>query len=112
MMLQDLGPKQLMTRWTLRIRAKVLPWSPIARFTGVSIYDLDEEARVVKQTDYWDSINLKQGQYAPVALLDGVKDFLGQLSPGGAKAQQAMNAELPYELLRRSTCVRGLSVDA
>lgn len=57
------------------------------------------------QTDYWDSINLKQGQYGPVPLLEGVKDFLGQLSPGGAKAQQAMNAELPYELLRRSQCV-------
>ena len=55
------------------------------------------------QTDYWDSINLQKGQYAPVPLLEGVKDFLGQLSPGsGPKAQQAMNAELPYELLRRS----------
>jgi hypothetical protein len=60
-----------------------------------------------KQTDYWDSINLKNGAYAPVALLDGVKDFLNQLSPNAGKAQQAMNAELPYELLRRSGWVDG-----
>lgn len=62
--------------------------------------------RPYTQTDYWDSINLKNGEYAPVPLLEGVKDFLGQIGPGGAKAQQAMNAELPFELLRRSRCVR------
>ncbi len=39
-------------------------------------------------------------------LLKGVKDFLDQLGPGAGKAQQAMNAELPYELLRRSGWVR------
>src|SRR6056297_1849604 len=31
--IEDLGPRKLLTRWTLRLRAKVLPWGPMARFT-------------------------------------------------------------------------------
>jgi len=100
--IEDLGPRKLLTRWTLRLRAKVLPWGPMARFTGVSLYDLDEQARVVRQTDYWDSINLVEGEYRPAPLLTGLKDFLKQLAPGAGGAQQAMNAELPFELLRRA----------
>lgn len=100
--IEDLGPRKLSTRWTLRLRAKALPWGPMARFTGVSLYDLDDEARVMKQTDYWDSINLVKGEYKQAPLLTGVKDFLNQLGPGAGGAQQAMNAELPFELLRRA----------
>ena len=29
-------PRQLTTRWTLQFRFKLLPWAPLARFTGVS----------------------------------------------------------------------------
>jgi hypothetical protein len=35
--------------------------------------------RVCAQTDYWDSINLANGDYKLGGLVDGVKDFLGQV---------------------------------
>ena len=41
--------RQLTTRWTLQFRFKLLPWRPLAQFTGVSQYTLDEQARVVRQ---------------------------------------------------------------
>ena len=51
----------LQTRWTLQFRFKLLPWQPVARFTGVSRYTLDSECRVLSQKDYWDSVNLQPG---------------------------------------------------
>merc|ERR1719199_1054633 len=72
----------LETRWTLQFRFKLLPWAPLAQFTGVSKYTLDSEKRVVAQQDYWDSINLQPGGgYAPVPKLTALQDFLGQLKP-------------------------------
>lgn len=41
---------------------KALPWQPVPCFTGISEYTIDEQARVVKQVDYWDSINLVGGE--------------------------------------------------
>lgn len=41
---------------------KALPWRPVPRFTGISEYTVDDQARVVKQVDYWDSINLVGGE--------------------------------------------------
>lgn len=49
------------TRWTLTVCFKALPWKPVLRFTGISDYIIDAEARVIKQEDFWDSINLRQG---------------------------------------------------
>eukprot|EP00607_Mallomonas_marina_P008089 CAMPEP_0182417576 /NCGR_PEP_ID=MMETSP1167-20130531/2041_1 /TAXON_ID=2988 /ORGANISM="Mallomonas Sp, Strain CCMP3275" /LENGTH=319 /DNA_ID=CAMNT_0024591241 /DNA_START=190 /DNA_END=1149 /DNA_ORIENTATION=+ len=91
---------KLISRWTLRVTVKVLPWSPTARFTGVSIYTLNSSGKVTKQDDYWDSVNLKEGDYSPVSLVEGVTDFLSQLKRE-AGAQTAA-PELPYELLRRA----------
>ena len=51
----------LQTRWTLQFCFKLLPWQPVARFTGVSRYTLDSECRVLSQKDYWDSVNLQPG---------------------------------------------------
>ena len=100
----------IVTRWTLRVTAKILPWTPTARFTGVSIYKVVVNAApstsstgviIVGQTDYWDSVNLKQGgTYGPVDKQVAVADFLSQLSPGGIQAATAA-PELPYTLLRR-----------
>lgn len=38
------GERALTTRWTLQFRFKLLPWKPLAQFTGVSQYTLDGEA--------------------------------------------------------------------
>ena len=57
-------PTTLETRWTLQFRFQLLPWAPLAEFTGVSKYTLDENARVVRQDDFWDSVNLSDGEYA------------------------------------------------
>jgi len=93
----------LQTRWTLQFRFKLLPWAPLAQFTGVSDYTLDASKRVVAQQDYWDSINLLPGGgYAPVSKLAALSDFVEQLKPGGGGAQQASDKELPYVLLRRA----------
>lgn len=94
-------PTGVQTRWTLQFRFKLLPWAPLAQFTGVSKYTLDSEKRVVAQQDYWDSINLQPGGgYALAPKSAALADFVGQLKPKGG-AQQATEKELPYVLLRR-----------
>lgn len=97
---EDMGERGIRTRWMLRLCAKILPGKPVARFTGVSEYKLDADCKVIAQQDYWDSINLKNGKYEAVSVLEGVQDFVGQLFQT-KKAQLSMNSELPYILLRR-----------
>jgi len=100
----------LQTRWTLQFRFKLLPWQPLARFTGVSQYTIDDQCRVVAQRDYWDSVNLLPGGvYAPQPKLAAFNDMLRQLSPRNAgRAQQSSEKELPYVLLRRAADKSGL----
>mmetsp|Transcript_33001 Transcript_33001/g.50489 ORF Transcript_33001/g.50489 Transcript_33001/m.50489 type:complete len:402 (+) Transcript_33001:41-1246(+) len=96
----------IITRWTLRMTAKVLPWKPTARFSGISVYKVQpggpEGVLIIGQTDYWDSVNLQEGgkDYKPVEKSKAIGDFLDQLKPGGFQAQSAA-PEVPYELLRR-----------
>lgn len=100
---KDLAENKVQTRWTLQVDVKFLPWRPRAKFTGVSIYTVQGEPgseKVVKQEDYWDSINLKQGKYVSVGFAEGLSDFVGQFSDDGGGAEMAA-PELPYELLRR-----------
>ena len=93
----------LRTRWTLQFRFRLLPWAPLARFTGVSDYTLDGQKRILQQRDYWDSINLQPGgEYVPTSKLAALSDFVNQLSPSSSGAQQASGKELPYVLLRRA----------
>jgi hypothetical protein len=99
---------EIFTRWTLRLTAKILPWAPTARFSGISVYNVQQSSSDVgvsiqHQTDYWDSINIAPdtgGEYETVDKGTAIKDFLGQLKPGGFQAQAAA-PELPYSLLRR-----------
>mmetsp|Transcript_11918 Transcript_11918/g.22052 ORF Transcript_11918/g.22052 Transcript_11918/m.22052 type:complete len:433 (-) Transcript_11918:55-1353(-) len=103
---------EIVTRWTLRVTAKILPWKPEAVFSGISVYKLQsggkEGVTIVGQTDYWDSINIKEGmdssipqaQYQKVSASVAIQDFLGQLKPDGFRAVAAA-PELPFELLRR-----------
>lgn len=93
------------TRWTLRVTAKVLPWQPTARFTGISVYNVSPGGpmgvSIKHQTDYWDSINIQDGgSYEKVETSIAVKDFLAQLKPDNGNAAAA-GVELPYQLLRR-----------
>ena len=113
----------IVTRWTLRVSVKVLPWKPEAIFSGVSIYTLQPGGTngvlISSQQDYWDSINIKQSsssssesssvrsipipvreQYHKVDKTIALQDFLGQLKPDGFRAAAAA-PELPYLLLRR-----------
>jgi hypothetical protein len=94
------------TRWTLRMTLKVLPWTPTARFSGVSIYKIGlggpKGVLVLKQTDYWDSINMVDGgTYKGVGKGEAFKDFVAQLKPEQMNAVEA-GPELPFTLLRRS----------
>lgn len=95
----------IITRWTLRVTAKALPWRPTARFTGISVYEVSaggsEGVVVDHQTDYWDSINIQDGGvYGKVDKSIAVKDFLDQLKPENGNAAAA-GVELPYQLVRR-----------
>ena len=100
---------EIITLWTLRLTAKILPWKPTARFSGASVYKVVPDSSssvgvsIRGQTDYWDSINIAPnsgGEYQKVDTMTAVGDFLDQLSPGGFQAQTAA-PELPYQLLRR-----------
>ncbi|KAL3794462.1 hypothetical protein ACHAW5_010793 [Stephanodiscus triporus] len=108
----------VVTRWTLRVTVKALPWRPEAVFSGVSIYELRPGGTggvlIVGQRDYWDSINMVPysssesssmsmspgDQYRGVDKGTALWDFLGQLRPDGFRAVAAA-PELPYLLLRR-----------
>lgn len=95
----------IITRWTLRMTVKAIPWAPTARFTGISEYEVipggSKGVQVLHQTDYWDSINIqKGGSYAKVDKGIAVGDFLDQLKPDNGNAQAA-GVEVPYQLLRR-----------
>jgi hypothetical protein len=95
----------IITRWTLRVTAKVLPWSPTARFSGISVYEVSvggsEGVLIDHQDDYWDSINIKQGgDYEKVDKGIAIQDFLDQLKPNKGNAAAA-GPEIPYQLLRR-----------
>ena len=107
----ELSNGGLETRWTLQFRFRLLPWQPLAQFTGVSRYTLDSSAsKIAQQDDFWDSVNLLPGgNYAPTSKLAGFADLLGQLAPSdGNKAQQASSKELPYVLLRRAASKDGM----
>ena len=95
---KQINDKKIQTRWTLQVTIKLLPWRPRAKFTGISVYSLNDNGIVTKQEDYWDSINLKDGQYDSKSKIDGIKEFLNQLK-NEAGAEMAA-PELPYELLR------------
>jgi hypothetical protein len=96
----------IITRWTLRVTVKVLPWQPTARFSGISVYEVSsprgsERVVIDHQTDYWDSINIQPGgEYAKVDKGIAIKDFLDQLKPDNGNAAAA-GIEMPYQLLRR-----------
>lgn len=99
----------LETRWTLQFRFKLLPWQPLCRFTGVSQYTLDSSCRVLRQADFWDSINLQPGGgYKATSKVAALLDLLGQMAPGGYKAEQSSARELPYVLLRRAAARDGM----
>ena len=97
--IETLDDGRLQTRWTLRVTIKAVPWQPTPRFSGVSIYTLNDDGKISKQEDYWDSINLFNGQYKSVGLFDGISDFIGQIQQDNSAEMVA--PELPYELLRR-----------
>uniref|UniRef100_A0A7S2R3G2 SOUL heme-binding protein n=2 Tax=Eucampia antarctica TaxID=49252 RepID=A0A7S2R3G2_9STRA len=104
----SLSITDIQTRWSLRLTAKVFPWKPTARFTGVSVYKVVPTndavgVKIMNQLDYWDSINIRSGSdgvYQKVEKGVAIKDFLNQLKPGGFQAKSAA-PELPYQLLRR-----------
>lgn len=83
---------RLLTRWTLQVTSK-LPWKPRAKFTGVSIYTFNSENKIAKQEDFWDSINLINGQYRTVGPQEGLLDFTAQLKREDGAAMSA--PELP-----------------
>ena len=96
-----LRENQLQTRWTLQFSVKFLPWQPRPRFTGVSVYTINPESgKVMRQDDFWDSINLQNGEYKAVGFLQGLNDFLSALDKQDGAEMAA--PELPYELLRRA----------
>mmetsp|Transcript_2007 Transcript_2007/g.5734 ORF Transcript_2007/g.5734 Transcript_2007/m.5734 type:complete len:272 (+) Transcript_2007:86-901(+) len=89
-------PYALTTRWTLQLCMKALPWQPYARFSGVSRYRLNDRAQVLAQEDFWDSINLANGEYVGQSPVVGIADFCAQLTVGAGPSF------LPYDLLRRA----------
>jgi len=101
---EDGSISNITTRWTLRMTAKVLPWKPTARFSGISVYTLEQGGpkgvQITRQADYWDSINLLNGKYQSVDKTLALQDFLNQLKPDEFNAPSA-GPELPYQLLRR-----------
>lgn len=97
------GERSLRTRWTLRVTFSILPWKPVARFSGISDYELGEDNVILGQKDYWDSIDLAGGEYSRSSKDVGIKDFAGQV----LTTKGAFDGELPFELLRRG---KGYSV--
>lgn len=84
------------TRWTLQVTVKVLPWKPRARFTGISRYHLHpDNGKIVKQVDYWDSVNLINGVYSVQDRMEGIKDFWAQVQPSPSASLAAPELPVP-----------------
>jgi hypothetical protein len=94
--IEILSSSQLQTRWTLQVTVKSLPWQPRPRFSGISVYTINSEGLIIKQEDYWDSINLKNGKYNAVPISDAIGDFLGQIQNDSGAQMSA--PELPVRL--------------
>lgn len=97
--IDQVDDKTIQTRWTLSVTMKGLPWRPRLKFSGISIYTLNDKLLIQNQVDYWDSINLNKGKYEEVQFTDGLNDFLSQIFVESTAEMAA--PELPYELLRR-----------
>ncbi len=97
--IDQVDDRTIQTRWTLSVTMKGLPWKPRLKFTGVSIYTLNDALLIQNQVDYWDSINLNKGKYEEMPFTDGLNDFLSQIFVETTAEMAA--PELPYELLRR-----------
>jgi len=82
-----LSELKLRSRWLLRLKVKFLPWQPVASFTGVSEYTLNEAGKIVKQVDYWDSINL-------VESTNGVEQYQSVDKPSALKVLGPLLADL------------------
>ena len=95
---RELDDGRLQTRWTLRVCFSALPWAPTARFTGISVYDLDAENKIRGEPDYWGQHRPQAGVLQPLVERDAVQDFVNQLL-GGSKTSEGRAA---YELLRRA----------
>lgn len=111
----ETGPNQLRTRWTLRMTISGLPWKPTARFTGVSDYTLSAgSGKIAKQQDYWDSVNLEGGRYGAKDLISGIKDFVAQVKPaddGGCAAVWWKHA-CAGSSRARTSCTGSATIDA
>lgn len=91
--IEVLSRNKLQTRWTLQVTVKSLPWQPRPRFTGISVYTLNDNGIITKQEDYWDSINLSNGKYNKVSFAEALGDFFGQIQKESGAAMSA--PELP-----------------
>ncbi|CAM9525614.1 unnamed protein product, partial [Chrysoparadoxa australica] len=98
---EDVGERGMRTRWTLSMSFKALPWKPVAKFSGISEYEINDKGLICSQVDYWDSVNLEDGQYKAQSTIKGVQDFVDQLKPV-SEAAKAVGAEVPFTLLRRA----------
>lgn len=47
----DEKKEAVMTRWTLALRFKFLPWKPIVTFTGTSEYGMNDDLKVERHID-------------------------------------------------------------
>jgi Uncharacterized conserved protein (DUF2358) len=103
----------IQTRWTLQFTFQALPWKPVPQFSGISIYKVivatgsesttSTKVQIVRQDDYWDSINLINdgtGQnYVKVDKAIALKHFASLTAPNSFEAKAA-GAELPFQSLR------------
>jgi len=105
MSLHDAVPQDdgtVITRWTLAMTFKAFPWQPRVTFTGTSTYYMDDDGKVSKHVDMWDSID----QQSPFSF-QALQDLVGQLLPdvtkrGVAAIKGGAAEEITYTVLRRA----------
>uniref|UniRef100_A0A7S0Z0T3 Uncharacterized protein n=1 Tax=Hemiselmis tepida TaxID=464990 RepID=A0A7S0Z0T3_9CRYP len=92
----------VITRWTLAMTFKAFPWRPRVTFTGTSTYYMDDDGKVSKHVDMWDSID-NQSPFS----LQALQDLVGQLLPdvtkrGVAAIKGGAAEEVTYTVVRRA----------
>ncbi len=91
------SPKTVTTRWSMAMTVRVLPWRPRVKFTGESIYELNDDGKVIGHIDYWDS--LSETANNSVVTKEAVADLVGQFTP--QRHYQALGARPSFLLMRR-----------
>ena len=91
------SPNTVTTRWSMAMTVRLFPWRPRVKFTGESIYELNDDGKIIGHIDYWDSLSDTANK--SVVTKEAVADLVNQFTP--QRHFQSLGANPSFLLLLR-----------